>query len=142
MAASSASVQVRGAESAARRQTTWSWSCCQRRGSGNEAKSGNANVPSSACAAAYPRASIVSAISFAAASGNRGGGVLEDEQSGAGDLTRDRLAVADGEERVAASVDDESGMSISGRRSRHRGLQLSLANTMPKLRRDRLTDNT
>jgi len=41
--------------------------------------------------------------------GKRGGGLLKDEQSGAVDLTCYCLAVADGEERVAASVDDEGG---------------------------------
>src|SRR5947209_949882 len=39
--------------------------------------------------------------------GDRSGGLLEDEQPRPGDLARDRLAVADGEERVAAAVDDE-----------------------------------
>src|SRR5262249_50426703 len=42
-------------------------------------------------------------------SGDRGGGLLEDEQPCPGDLARDRLAVADGEEPVAAAVDDERG---------------------------------
>src|SRR5437899_10504297 len=41
--------------------------------------------------------------------GDRSGGLLEDEQPRPGDLARDRLAVADGEERVAAAVDDERG---------------------------------
>src|SRR5262249_22986837 len=40
---------------------------------------------------------------------DRRGGLLEDEQPCPGDLARDRLAVADGEEPVAAAVDDERG---------------------------------
>src|SRR5262245_59497641 len=39
--------------------------------------------------------------------GDRRGGRLEDEQPRPGDRVRDRLAVADGEERIAAAVDDE-----------------------------------
>jgi hypothetical protein len=41
--------------------------------------------------------------------GDRSGGLLEDEQPCPGDLARDSLAVADGEERVPAAVDDERG---------------------------------
>src|SRR5438093_3179207 len=41
--------------------------------------------------------------------GKRGGDLLKDEQSGAVDLARNCLGVADREERVAASVDDEGG---------------------------------
>ena len=41
--------------------------------------------------------------------GDGGGGVIEHEQPGPGDLACDRLAVADREERVAAAVDDERG---------------------------------
>src|SRR6266568_9419651 len=41
--------------------------------------------------------------------GDRSGSFLEDEQPCPGDLARDRLAVADGEEPVAAAVDDERG---------------------------------
>src|SRR5215510_10761730 len=41
--------------------------------------------------------------------GDRSGGLPEDEQPCPGDLARDRLAVADGEERVPAAVDDERG---------------------------------
>ena len=41
--------------------------------------------------------------------GDRSGGLLEDEQPRPRDLARDRLAVADGEEKVAAAVDDERG---------------------------------
>src|SRR5262249_31584661 len=39
--------------------------------------------------------------------GDRSGSFLEDEQPRPGDLARDRLAVANGEERVPAAVDDE-----------------------------------
>src|SRR5262249_7233589 len=42
-------------------------------------------------------------------SGDGRGGRLADEQPCPGDLARDRLAVADGEEPVAAAVDDERG---------------------------------
>src|SRR6478752_2374532 len=41
--------------------------------------------------------------------GDRGGGLLEDEAARPGDLAGDRLAVADGEERVATAVYDERG---------------------------------
>ena len=41
--------------------------------------------------------------------GDRGGSLFEDEQPCPGDLARDCLAVADGEERVPAAVDDEGG---------------------------------
>src|SRR5579863_1501531 len=41
--------------------------------------------------------------------GDRSGGLVEDEQPCPGDLARDRLAVADGEEPVAAAMDDERG---------------------------------
>src|ERR1700720_4348235 len=41
--------------------------------------------------------------------GDRSGSFLEDEQPCPGDLARDSLAVADGEERVPAAVDDERG---------------------------------
>jgi hypothetical protein len=41
--------------------------------------------------------------------GDRSGCFLEDEQPCPGDLARDCLAVADGEERVPAAVDDERG---------------------------------
>src|ERR1700743_306089 len=40
---------------------------------------------------------------------DRSGALVEDEQPCPGDLARDRLAVADGEEAVAAAVDDERG---------------------------------
>ena len=59
--------------------------------------------------------------------GDRSGGLLEDEQPRPGDLARDRLAVADGEERVAAAVDDERGDLDLGQAL----AQLSLENTMP-----------
>ena len=41
--------------------------------------------------------------------GDRSGSFPEDEQPCPGDLARDRLAVANGEERVPAAVDDERG---------------------------------
>src|SRR5215218_10906197 len=42
-------------------------------------------------------------------SGHRSGGLLEDEHARLGDLTRDRLAVAEREEQVAAAMNDERG---------------------------------
>jgi len=46
--------------------------------------------------------------------GDRGGGLIENEQPRPGDLAGDRLAVADGEERVAAAVArvDEHGRAV------------------------------
>ena len=41
--------------------------------------------------------------------GDRSGSFLEDEQPRPGDLARDCLAIANGEERVPAAVDDERG---------------------------------
>lgn len=40
---------------------------------------------------------------------DRSGSFLEDEQPRPGDLARDCLAVANGEERIPAAVDDERG---------------------------------
>jgi len=63
--------------------------------------------------------------------GDRGGRFLEDEQPCPGDLARDGLAVADGEERVPAAVDDERGDLDLGQALAPAGSQLSLAKTMP-----------
>jgi hypothetical protein len=57
----------------------------------------------------YPSVSIASVTSPAAASGIAVAASFKDEQPCPGDLARDRLAVADGEEPVAAAVDDERG---------------------------------
>src|SRR4051812_9328078 len=62
--------------------------------------------------------------------GDRGRGLFEHEQSGTGDLARDRFAVADREERVAAPCTTSVGIASLGRRLRQRGLQLSLANAV------------
>src|SRR5690349_13283164 len=63
--------------------------------------------------------------------GDRSGGLLEDEQPCPGDLARDRLAVADGENRLRRPWTTSVGTSISGRRSRQRGLQSSLKTPCP-----------
>ena len=76
------------------------------------------------------RASIASATSPAAAR-DRGGGVLEHEQPRPGNLARDRLAVSDGEERVAATVNDERRGPRSRADARTSGLAVELENTIP-----------
>ena len=63
--------------------------------------------------------------------GNRRRSLFQHEQPRTGDLTRERFAVADREERIAATVHHQRRVASSDRRSRHRGLQLSLENTMP-----------
>src|SRR6187551_405639 len=58
--------------------------------------------------------------------GDRSGGFLEDEQPRPGDLARDRLAVADGEEAVTAAVDDEGGDLDLGQALAPAGLTVEL----------------